>query len=99
MVGALEMKEMIDQSPLSWAPLRERVSQADGRLHHWMNTLQISLELVYINKILTTPGPWRLVASNRGRDVVIDPIPPFLSHVHIIWRLRVRVPKVAEVGP
>ena len=68
--------------------MREPVSQGDG----W---LQVSLELVYTKKIVTTPGPWRLVDTNRVRDVVIDPIPPFLSHVHIIWRLRVRVPKVA----
>ena len=52
------------------------VSQADGQLLLWMCTLLVSQELVPNNKI-GPAGQWLPIG---GRDLVIDPIPPFSTH-------------------
>ena len=51
---------------ISRAPFKEHVSQVDGRLFHWMYTLQFILELVTNNIIVVALSLWRLGANNGG---------------------------------
>lgn len=49
-----------------YALSQEHVSQTDGWFLHWILTLQVYLELVTYNKIVATPSPNKLVATNLG---------------------------------